>query len=99
MTRGADISLPPKGRGLLHGDPRLYIRWENAVPVGLRLLVKDLPRSHRNYAEGNAFANQVLVGLYGEVTFTPGADDVYFRISPGGFCKTVAALGTTGCGR
>src|SRR2546428_4738715 len=70
MTRGADISLPPKGRGLLHGDPRLYIRWENAVPVGLRLLVKDLPRRHRHYARANAFAEQVLVGLYREANFT-----------------------------
>src|SRR5207253_5171122 len=99
MTRGADISLPPKGRGLLHGDPRLYIRWENAVPVGLRLLVKDLPRRHRHYARANAFAEQVLVGLYREANFTPGGDDDYLRISAGGVCEHIGALRDTGCGR
>src|SRR5215813_7240777 len=50
LTRGADISLPAKGGGLLYGHPCCDVRWQHALTVGPGLLLKNFPRWHRYHA-------------------------------------------------
>src|SRR5213080_3230481 len=43
---GPDVTIPPEPARLLHGYPSRDVGRNHAVPIGLRLLLEQLPRRH-----------------------------------------------------
>src|ERR1700756_1539123 len=45
---GADISVPTEHRSLLDGDACRDMRRQDLLAIGLRLVLEDVPRGHRD---------------------------------------------------
>src|SRR5258707_14710269 len=99
MIRGGNVSFPPKGRGLLHGHPHLYVRRQDAVAVSLRLVLENLPRWHGHNAGMNPFSKQILVSLHRKADLAARRDDDRFRVSAWGVGEHVGSLCDAGRGR
>jgi len=44
-----DITVPTQDRSLLHGDPRGDVGRQNAISIGNRLKLENVPRRHRDH--------------------------------------------------
>src|ERR1700722_2549042 len=62
MTR-ADIAVPAEHRPLLDGEARLHRGRQHAIPIGLRLLLENVPGRHRDNARSNSLSGQRFMGL------------------------------------
>src|SRR6266850_3484744 len=60
----ADVALPAERGGLFHRHPRLYVWWQHAVTILLRLMLEDLPRRHRDDASADPFREQLAVRFH-----------------------------------
>src|SRR5262249_8427932 len=81
VPRGADVSLPSQGGGLLHGDARLHVRRQHTVSILLGLMLENFPGWHRYDPRADAFGEQLLVGLDRQADFTARGDEDYFGVS------------------
>src|ERR1700730_623126 len=73
-ARGADVAIPADHRTHFHGYARLDVGWENAIAVGLTLLLEELPRRHADHARRNAVPPEFLIGVDAECDLAAGAD-------------------------
>src|SRR5215510_7818318 len=99
LPRGANISFPAKGGGLLHGYSCFHIWWQHAFTIGRGLVLENLPRRHRDDARTNSFGEQLLVRLHCKADLAARGDDDHFRISAGTICEHVGSLRNAGGGR
>src|SRR5262249_27896487 len=72
---GTDITVPAEHRSLLDGDARLHGGQQNIVPIGLRLVLENVPRRHRDYAGSNSLSCQRFMGLSDQGNFAPRSDE------------------------
>src|SRR2546429_1039861 len=60
---GPDVTIPPEPARLLHRYPSRDVGRNHAVPIGLRLLLEQLPRRHADDAGPHARGAEPLVRL------------------------------------
>jgi hypothetical protein len=60
---GADIAVPAQHRSLLDGEACLHIGRQHIVPIGLRLLLENVPGRHRDNARAYPLNRQRFMSL------------------------------------
>src|SRR5881409_4421570 len=59
-ARRADVAVPPEPARLLHGHPGRYVGREHLLPIGLRLLLEQLPRRYADDSGPHAVSREPL---------------------------------------
>src|SRR5215472_15266207 len=95
----SNVTLPPKGRGLLNSEASGHFWRKNAVTVFLRLMLKNFPGRHRNNARTDALGNKLFVSLDGETQLTASRDQNELGIAVWSVGKYIRAFSHTRCRR
>src|SRR5580704_4966561 len=90
-TRLADVTLPSETRSLFYGNTGVYVRWQDGILIGLRLMIEYFPGWNRNHSRADAFSDQRFVGLHSETDFTARGDQDDLRISFRAIGKNISA--------
>src|SRR5262249_31539050 len=94
-----DVTLPAKGRCLLDRDTQFHRRRQHAVTILKSLVIKDVPRRHRNNARPNALQKQRFVCIYSQTDFTARCDQNDLRVPSRRIGKHISAARHSGCRR
>src|SRR6266850_633427 len=76
-----DIVTPSLRHSCLNGQAFAYRRWQYRLPIGLWLLLKELPARHAHHTRPDALLGQLLTGFssQGHLRAAGDEDDVWHR--------------------
>src|SRR6202035_693630 len=90
------IPLPSEYGSLLDGDAGSYTRRQDAIPILLRLMLKDIPGRYGDYPRTDAFGQQLFMSVHSDADFASRGHEDHLGDSAGSVCEHVSAARHTG---